>query len=174
MKQYPAAALALALALILVSCDVYAKEGGASSSGGSSAPERSSASQPEDADHSHQPAQESNIVPHDMPGYCGNTITTISSGSLAEGEDWVASFWGDDSVALTDLLRYLDYSGDMCKCLPEYSVKTEFSEEAYGVSLSGGYARHDGGQAELTQEQIELIQGILDRNLPGPQRDRST
>ncbi len=166
MKRSVLTLLALILALALTGCSAYANSGAPGSSSASSVPEASGAVRTEEPDHSHQPAQKSNIVPHDMPGYCGNTVTTISSGPLAEGGAWEASFWGDDSVALTDLLRYLDYSGDMCKCLPEYSVKTEFSEEAYGVSLSGGYARHDGGQAELTEEQIERIQGILDRNQP--------
>ena len=69
-------------------------------------------------------------------------------------------------MALTDLLVFLDYSGEVCRCLPEYYVDTEFSEEPYGVNLSSGYARHGEGQVELTEEQIELIRDILDRNLP--------
>jgi hypothetical protein len=68
-------------------------------------------------------------------------------------------------VALTDLLLYLDYQEGICRCLPEYSVETEFSEEPYGVNLSSGYARHGEGQVELTEEQVELIRDILDRNL---------
>lgn len=123
------------------------------------------AAPPEEPDHSHSLSQGDNIVPHEAAVYCGNTITKVSPGPLADGE--ASSFWGGDSVTLTDLLLYLDYSGELCRCLPEYSVKTEFSEEAYGVSLSEGYARHDGGQAALTREQVELIQDILDRNPPG-------
>lgn len=184
MKRYLAIISAAALALTLASCDVYAKAGGSSSSGSSSipdssgAPEASSAaeqlvsalpesgSQPEE-DHSHQPAQADNIVPHEQMLYCGNTVTTVSqNGRLVEDPPEV-SFWGDDSIALTDLLIHLNYSGDICRCLPEYEVTTEFSEESYGVNLSEGYARYNGGQVTLTEEQVELIRDILDRNMPG-------
>ena len=72
------------------------------------------------------------------------------------------SFWGDDSVALTDLLLYLDYSGDVCRCMPEYRVDTEFGT-GYGINLTEGYARCGDGQASLTAEQAEQIQAILDR-----------
>ena len=57
-----------------------------------------------------------------------------------DSESRKVSFWYDDSVALTDLLLYLDYSGEVCTCLPEYSVDTEFGA-GYGVSLTGGFAR---------------------------------
>ena len=65
-------------------------------------------------------------------------------------------------MALTDLLLYLNYGGDVCRCLPEYSVDTEFGT-GYGVNLTAGYVRHDGGQADLTEEQTELIREILER-----------
>ena len=78
------------------------------------------------------------------------------------GEPWEASFAGSDSVALTDLLRYLDYSGDICRCLPEYNVDTEFGK-GYGINLTEGYARYDGGQTPLTEEQIEQIGEIIAR-----------
>lgn len=181
MKRYLAAALALTLALTLAACAASAVEDApekGSALGAASSAARADAgaqelfsailpeegSQPEGTGHSHQPAQADNILPHDAAGYCGNTTTTVSFQS--PDESWEVSFWGGDSVELTDLLRYLDYSGDMCKCLPEYSVKTEFSEEPYGVSLTEGYARNGSGQAELTGEQVELIRGILDRERP--------
>lgn len=108
----------------------------------------------------HQPSQGGNVVDHEFAGYCGNTVTTVSRQDGAW--DGPLSFWGDDSVALTDLLRYLDYSGDVCRCLPEYSVDTEFGAD-YGVNLTEGYARHDGGQTDLTEEQTEQIRAILER-----------
>ena len=77
-------------------------------------------------------------------------------------------------VAATDLLLYLDYQEGICRCLPEYMVETEFSDEPYGISLTEGYARHGDSQVDLTQEQVELIHDILERNLPGPQRDNLT
>ena len=93
-------------------------------------------------------------------------MNRVSHEPRTSGEDWESSFWGGDSVALTDLLVFLDYSGEVCRCLPEYMVETEFSEEPYGISLTEGYARHGDSQVDLTQEQVELIREILDRNLP--------
>lgn len=118
--------------------------------------------EPDAPDHVHVPSQGDNIMDHDPAGYCGNTVTTVSCAAQPGGESWEASFWGDDSVVLTDLLLYLDYSGDVCKCLPEYRVDTEFGAD-YGINLTEGYVRHDGGQVSLTAEQTEQIQAILDR-----------
>ena len=116
----------------------------------------------EGPEHAHTLSETDHTVDHEAAGYCGNTVTTISRETWLGGEPWEVSFWGDDSVALTDLLLYLDYSGDICRCLPEYNVDTEFGT-GYGVNLTEGYARHDGGQVSLTAEQVEEIQAILDR-----------
>ena len=68
---------------------------------------------------------------------------------------------GGNSVYITDLLLNLDYDPKkVCKCLPEYTVDTEFYQ-GYGVNLSGGYARCDKGQAELTGEQVDKLREIL-------------
>ena len=120
------------------------------------------ASGPEEADHVHVLSQGDNVLDHDPAGYCGNTVTTVSREPRLDGEAWKISFWGDDSVALTDLLLYLDYSGDVCRCMPEYRVDTEFGT-GYGINLTEGYARCGDGQASLTAEQAEQIQAILDR-----------
>lgn len=105
--------------------------------------------------HSHQLAAQPEIVEHPTPGYCGNTFTTIRY----LGEEY--GFMGGNSVALTDLLRYLDYNPyKVCKCLPELSVETEFG--TYGVHLSEGYARCEDGQAALTREQVQTIRNILE------------
>ncbi len=117
---------------------------------------------PEEEPCVHGPFQGDNAAEHEAAGYCGNTVTTVSRDTWAGGEPWEASFWGDDSVALTDLLRYLDYSGDICRCLPEYVVDTEFGT-GYGVSLTEGYARFGGGQTDLTEEQVQEIREILER-----------
>ena len=166
MKRWILPLLILVLALALAAC-------GASANGVAAGPEtvqdptaQSGGAQPEEPDHGHPLSQGDNIVPHEQVFYCGNTITEISAGLHEEGEDWDVSFWGGDSVELSDLLAYLDYSGEVCKCLPEYTVKTELSTEHYGVSLTAGYVRHSGGQAALTQEQIDFIRSILDRNPP--------
>lgn len=106
-----------------------------------------------------------NTVEHEFFGYCGNTITKISRETGMDGKPLETSFWGGDSVALTDLLRYLDYGEDVCECLPEYNIKTEFGNSGgYGVSLTKGFARYDGKQVSLTEEQIELIRDIIDRH----------
>lgn len=112
-------------------------------------------------DHTHHPAEENNIVAHEQEGYCGNTITTIQC-HLEDGGNWEKSFWGDDSVVLTDLLLYLDYKDDICTCMPEYTVDTEFGEE-YGISLAESYARHGDRQTALTEEQVEEIREIIER-----------
>lgn len=168
MKKELSVVFVLVLALTLTACAASAS-GGAPEAG--SAPEGSASLPPEDAsqpegDHDHQPAEVDNIVPHEQMLYCGNTITTVRRNDWLGDSPWEASFWGGDSVALTDLLIHLDYSGDICRCLPEYYVKTEFSEEEYGVNLSNSYARYNGGQVELTREQTDLIRDILDRNRP--------
>ena len=124
-------------------------------------PEETAAA-PEEAPCVHRPFQGDNVTEHEAAGYCGNTVTTISREERVWDEPWEASFWGEDSVALTDLLLYLDYSGDVCRCLPEYSVDTEFGT-GYGVNLTEGYARSGGGQTDLTEEQVEQIREILER-----------
>ena len=106
----------------------------------------------------HAPAAESQTVADPVTGYCGNTITTVN----LDGETY--SFWGSDSVMLTDILINLDYApGAVCRCLPEFTVDTEFGS-GYGVNLTETYARCEAGQAPLTVEQAEAIRGILERN----------
>jgi len=167
MKRYLIAALSLALALTLASCGAYAAGGTSEPAEADASAVLPGASQPEE--DVHQPAQADNIVPHDPVGYCGNTVTTVSADALVTGEDWEVSFWGSDSVALTDLLTYLDYQEGICRCLPEYNVTTEFSEESYGIDLTSGYVRRGDSQVDLTEGQTELIRDILERNRPDRQ-----
>ena len=112
-------------------------------------------------DHAHTQTDADNILPHEEIGYCGNTVTAVNAAN------WEASFWGSDSVALTDLLRWLDYSEDLCRCPSEYTVTTEFSETPYEVNLTQGFARHEGKQVTLTDEQIETVRAILERAKSG-------
>lgn len=114
--------------------------------------------------HDHVLSEEDNIVEHEKAGYCDNTITKISRESQMGRESWKVSFDGSDSVVLTDLLLYLDFSDVICRCQPEYNVDTEFGT-GYGINLTEGYVRHDGGQVSLTAEQLESIQGIFDRQV---------
>ena len=88
----------------------------------------------------------------------------ISSTTIAyTGFDapWSATFSGKDSTTLTELLSSLDYSGEMCKCLPEYTIKTEIG--TYGVHLSEleSYARFGTKQVTLTEEQTSILNGII-------------
>lgn len=106
----------------------------------------------------HAPAAEPQTVEDPTSGYCGNTVTTVKLGE----EEY--SFWGGDSVRLTDILINLAYDpGKVCRCLPEFTVDTEFGA-GYGVNLTEFYARCEAGQAPLTEEQAETIRDILVKN----------
>lgn len=115
-------------------------------------------------DHSHAAALGENVVAHEPEGYCGNTITTVRCERVGmQEENWERSFWGGTSVGLTDFLRWLNYGEDVCRCIPEYYVKTEFSSSEYGINLSERYVRFESGQTQLTDEQLTfLIQTIDD------------
>lgn len=115
-------------------------------------------------DHSHPAFSGDNLVEHEPVGYCGNTVTTVRYAPMGkeERECWEQSFWGGDSVTLSDSLRWFDYSGDICRCLPEYYVKTEFSDSEYGISLTQGYVRHEGGQCQLDREQLNTLTQLLE------------
>lgn len=108
----------------------------------------------------HTPPEQSASLSHEPVGYCGNTWTTVTCVDPGR-EEWSAGFMGGTSVALTDFLRWLDYSGPICRCLPEYRVDTEFGM-GYGINLTDGYVRYGQGQAALTGEQVEWLRELLD------------
>lgn len=111
--------------------------------------------------HDHQPAGEPQTVEDPVSGYCGNTVTKVT----VDGEEY--SFWGGDSVTLTDILENLAYDpGQVCRCMTEFTVDTEFGS-GYGVNLTESFARCEAGQAALTAEQAEAIRDIIDRNCGG-------
>lgn len=106
----------------------------------------------------HGPAAEPQTAEGPVTVYCGNTVTEVT----LEGE--TCSFWGGDSVTLTDIVIHLDYDPEaVCKCLPEFTVDTEFGG-GYGVNLTESYVRCEAGQAPLTAEQTDEIRGIVERN----------
>lgn len=106
--------------------------------------------------HTHQPVEEAQTVSDPISGYCGNTLTTVY---FDDGKSY--TFWGGESVTITDILVNLDYdSGKLCKCLPEYTVDTEFGT-GYGINITSGYARSETGQADLTEEQIKKVKEII-------------
>lgn len=118
-------------------------------------------------EHTHSSASDDNVVPHKEGGYCGNTTTVLKT-HLGTEEQKEYSFWGSESVALTDLLLYLDYNTDnICGCEAEYFVETEFGKSFY-INLTEAFAtciETDGnlalGQVSLTEEQIKTISDII-------------
>ena len=61
-------------------------------------------SPPINAPHVHLGTKDEQTVDHNFMGYCGNTLTTVK----VNNKEY--TFWGGDSVKLTDMLLYLDYS----------------------------------------------------------------
>lgn len=176
MKKYLSLLLALALALSMAACAAPEDDGNTGDGGAqpenstkpeaaAAAPENTPENVPDKDEgdaHSPAPAEADNILPHDPAGYCGNTVTTVKFDGIGTAEEkWEKSFWGDESVRMTDLLLFLDYSEDICRCLPEYTVDTEFGE-GYGINLSESYVRHDGHQVTLTEEQTAELREIIE------------
>lgn len=173
MKKLLSLLLVLVLAVSMAACAAPVADGNGEDPGEetknqagpdtvAAAPE-SVQSQDEEDVHSPAPAEADNILPHEQALYCGNTVTTVKFDAVGTTEEkWEKSFWGEDSVRMTDLLRFFDYSGDICRCRPEYTVDTEFGE-GYGINLSEGYVRHDGRQVTLTEEQTAELREIIGR-----------
>lgn len=167
MKKKSTAALGILLFMLAV-CVIFTGcgaggtggTGGAGSENGDSQKTAANLQEAsETADHGHEPASSAQMIDDSEPaGYCGNTVTKIRT---PDEEEY--SFWGSDSVRLTDLLLKLDYSEDVCRCLPEYTVNLEVGSD-YGINLTDFYVRHDGGQVQLTEDQVREIREIIDRN----------
>lgn len=154
--------LCILLALVLTACGGERKTPEPSQEDiPESVPTNLEAENPSDSEEDHhQPAETAQTVEDPVSGYCGNTVTSVRS--WPDGEE--VSFWGGDSVTLTDIVINLDYNPDaICRCAPEYGVDTEFGD-GYGVNLTNAYVRCDAGQASLTAEQVETIQDIILRN----------
>lgn len=115
-------------------------------------------SEPTESTDIHTPAETPNMLEGaGEGGYCGNTVTDVTK------DDKTFSFWGSDSVALTDMLLYLDYNEAICQCPIEFTVNTKFGS-GYEINLTQFFVRHNDLQVSLTQEQADTIQGIIDRN----------
>ena len=171
MKKYIAVFMAIILVMCLAACgatDAEAEEGkntaGTEKQGGPDTTVSVTGDiQDEGEGDVHTPASSGtdNILPHDSFGYCGNAVTTIKFDGMGTEEKWEKSFWGGESVRMTDLLRFLDYSEGVCRCMPEYTVDTEFGD-GYGINLSESYVRHDGHQVTLTEEQTAELREIIE------------
>lgn len=104
----------------------------------------------------HMYAVEPQTVSDPVTGWCGNTLTTIH---LA-GEAF--TFMGGESVTLSSILVNLKYDPQkVCRCAGEYLVDSEF-EKGYEINLSQAFVRCSEGQADLTREQVETIQMIIE------------
>lgn len=90
---------------------------------------------------------------------CGSEVMTLKYRGAGADVLWQYSFMGVESAAVTYLLRNLEYTEDICKCLPEYMVESEFGN--FGVSLKEGYARQGQKQAKLSQEQLDELTRIF-------------
>ncbi len=110
--------------------------------------------------HTHAPAKTPRTVSDPITGYCGNMITKIEK----DGDE--VSFWGGDSVNLTDLVINLEYSQPMCKCAEEFLVYVETEKEPYEVNLSQNFVRFGDKHASLTAEQTKTIRKIYNNYFP--------
>lgn len=94
--------------------------------------------------------------PYEPIGYTENIKTTITFNE----NNASYTFDGSNSIILTDILRNLDYSGQMCRCMADYKIETEFG--SYGIKLDGeAYARSGGGQSDLTLEQAQKLGAVI-------------
>ncbi|MBP3480669.1 MAG: hypothetical protein J6K66_03590 [Clostridia bacterium] len=151
--------LTLLLVTVLVVFALYSCKRGATADIGSGKDLPAAAKSAADT-HEHTPFEENNIVEHEAQGYCGNTYTTVEYSP--DGKTlWRRSFMASNSIAVVDMLSYLNYNDKICECKPEYNVYTE-GGRIYGVSLEHGFVRADTAQVDLTAEQLERLREIFD------------
>ncbi len=73
------------------------------------------------------------------------------------------SFFDDAAEAtLVEILTKADYNQGLCRCAAEFTMILEGVGE-YQLNLSQGYIRHEGTQADLTQDQVQTLTDILTR-----------
>ncbi len=102
--------------------------------------------------HDHTPAEP--YERSDDQGWCGNMEASISWNGL----NYALS--GTEAVLLTDILYSLPYSEEnLCRCMAEFTAQTEMG--SYEVNLIEYFARFEGKQAALTEDQAEQIREIL-------------
>ena len=112
---------------------------------------------PADGGHVHTPAEASESTDDTSSGYCGNISVTVSLNEKAYAVS------GSDAVTLTSILESLDYTPEnLCTCPAQFTVTTEVGT-VYEVNPSEYFARCDAGQAALTRQQADTIQGVIDR-----------
>lgn len=105
--------------------------------------------------HIHQIPPHTQTISDPITGFCGNTQTTLYL------NEKTYTFMYGNSVTLTEILANLNYDpGKICRCMPQFTVDTEFGI-GYQIHLDNGFVRCEKGQAELTLEQIEQIREII-------------
>lgn len=110
--------------------------------------------------------------PMEMAEDSEKTALDINSGGIGKPVSATVAVSGveyslspEDTAAALVILQDLEYNpAKVCKCLPQFRIKTQ--EASYGIHLSEGYVRCDAGQASLTQEQIEILREIYQRTVP--------
>lgn len=106
-------------------------------------------------DHSHLPAEEPQTIADPITGWCGNTSAVLYIGSEAHAIN------GSDAIAVTNILINLDYDPEkLCRCMAEYTADTE-TDTGYEINLTEYFVRFQGGQAALTQEQVDALREII-------------
>ena len=65
-----------------------------------------------------------------------------------------------DSEVLRELLNNLSYDSEPCECMAEYKIDDGYGNQ-FEANLSEGYVRHNGQQAILTEEQLELLYDLI-------------
>jgi len=117
-----------------------------------------------DADMKSEESCESN----GSPLYCDPSSTTATDASVdnesplggTTSELVITAESCADYESLKEVLLNLDYlPHKVCRCLPQYKLKTDFGE--FGIHLSEGYARCEDGQAKLTAEQVKTLRQII-------------
>ena len=87
---------------------------------------------------------------------------TLKPNLIAKEEVFLSEERMKDYETAKAILLDLEYSPHkLCKCLPQYTLKTDFGE--FGIHLSEGYARCEQGQADLTNEQLQTLREIIER-----------
>ncbi len=105
---------------------------------------------------SEEPSEEESTTGHIYDDTLVCEVISNSDSTLS------GSFMGGDAALMTKMLQELDYRKEnLCRCLPEYTVKTKYG--SYGISLNQSYARCDKGQAELSDEQLKFAEEVINK-----------
>lgn len=111
----------------------------------------------QESGHAHAPAAAPEMAEDTTNGFCGNTSAVLYVDGQAH------TLGGSPAIALTKILINLDYDPEkLCRCPAEYTADTE-TETGYELNLTQSFARHGGGQASLTQEQVDTLRQIVEQ-----------